>query len=221
MTRRLIKMLPFVLVTLICIGGVEFFYGVIVNKYMHIPPPSQLNAGKRPSENRKQEGLIKRQNHQVILRRNIFNAFLDIPKKKEVKKEEITIANLEATTLDVILLGTITGDDGDMRAVIYDKSQRKQDLYAIEDDIKGAIIKKIIRGKVVLNYKGKDEVLDMTDSGEYRPPAASVRPSSAVRRRTTSSRQIPKKPINNVRRPRQIPRAPIRRIPPTAEKPTF
>jgi hypothetical protein len=50
-----------------------------------------------------------------------------------------------------------------------DKAKRKQDIFYPGDVVNGAQIKEIMRGKVILTYQGKDEVLDMTEAGKYKP----------------------------------------------------
>jgi general secretion pathway protein C len=62
------------------------------------------------------------------------------------------------------LLGTVAGDQANAVAVIEDKKKRKQDLYKVGDSVQDALIKKILRGKVVLEVGGKDEILAMEET---------------------------------------------------------
>jgi len=60
------------------------------------------------------------------------------------------------------LLGTIAGGNPEEAfAVIEDQRKKKQFLYQIGQSVQGAEIIKILRQKVVLNYQGEDQVLEM------------------------------------------------------------
>ncbi|MEA3470758.1 MAG: PDZ domain-containing protein, partial [Thermodesulfobacteriota bacterium] len=50
-------------------------------------------------------------------------------------------------------------------AVIEEKDKRKQGLFRVGDEVAGAEISRIMRGKVVLNVKGHDEILIMEEAG--------------------------------------------------------
>ncbi|MBU1985768.1 MAG: hypothetical protein KJ846_00925, partial [Proteobacteria bacterium] len=98
----------------------------------------------------------KRPDHQVILKRNLFGP---PPKKDQPGKTTQTAADLVATSLDLGLLGTITGSPKNRRAIILDKKTKLQDIYFQGDVIQGALIKEIQRGKIILNRNGKEEIL--------------------------------------------------------------
>ncbi len=74
------------------------------------------------------------------------------------------------SSLAVVLMGTIMGNDDESRAVIYDKRARKQELYQEGDFVKQANIKKILRGKVIVTLNGKDEMLDIADARNVNVP---------------------------------------------------
>ncbi len=95
----------------------------------------------------------------VIVDRNIFGAVLvqeagakqtAVPEIKEEPKE---------TTLKLVLLGTISGDERDARAIIVDEKEKKQDLYQVGDAVQGALITAIERGKVILEFNGRKQFL--------------------------------------------------------------
>ncbi|PIE60516.1 MAG: hypothetical protein CSA31_01700 [Desulfobulbus propionicus] len=93
----------------------------------------------------------------VIIRRNIFQA---VPDGKEDIIEEWSSEDLEETALKLVLLGTVsTGSDQEARAVIIDEKTKKQDMYRVGDSLQGSAIKKILRGKVILEVNGNREVL--------------------------------------------------------------
>lgn len=102
--------------------------------------------------------IQKRQpNSQVILKRKLFGP---PPKeKKPVKIEQAAPVQLTVTSLDLTLLGTITGSPNNRRAIILDKKKKLQDIYYQGDTVQGAAIKEIQRGKIILTVNGKDEIL--------------------------------------------------------------
>ena len=75
----------------------------------------------------------------------------------------VVVENLERTQLRLKLWGTVSGDPQQAWAVIEDMQRREQNLYRIGDVIQNATVKMILREKVVINFQGKDEFLDMAD----------------------------------------------------------
>lgn len=94
-----------------------------------------------------------------ITDRNIFGSIVDVPKKE--KPEEIE--TLEPTSLKLALIGTVTGNKQNAFAVIEETDKRKQGLYKMGDSINHAIVKMILREKVVLRVGDKDEILTMKE----------------------------------------------------------
>ena len=83
---------------------------------------------------------------------------------REEKTEEMgaeQIAALKPTSLNIVLLGTVSGPQRVAFAVMEEKGKKKQGLYQTGDMVQGALIKKVMRGKVILEVKGKDEILEM------------------------------------------------------------
>jgi general secretion pathway protein C len=99
------------------------------------------------------------------------------------KPEKLDIENLEPTDLKLDLLGTITGDKKEAYAVIEDTATKQQNLFRIGDSIQNAIVKMILREKVVLNVNGKDEILKIEkareESKNLNPQAAAFRPAGS------------------------------------------
>lgn len=87
---------------------------------------------------------------------------------------------LEATSLDLTLLGTISGGVNTQRAIIQDKRKRTQEIYYKGDAIGPALIKEILRGKVILTVRGKDEILLMKEPKSSPAKGKRGRPSPAV-----------------------------------------
>jgi general secretion pathway protein C len=175
-TGNLIRTL-FVLasLTVSCFIGVDLFYLVVAEK---IRP-------ERTEEIREQTAQeappsVKPSLHQfkLISEKNIFGiaekGIVPPPQKREA--EEIV-----PTTLNLVLLGTgAVSDEESAVAVIRDTVQKKQDFYRVGDTVEGAVITKILRGRVIVRVGTRDEVLIMekeplsvggTESPSPRPPA--------------------------------------------------
>ena len=107
--------------------------------------------------------------HQVILQRNLFAP--PPPKNEPAEKVEIPVVDLAETSLELALLGTITGSSKNRRAIILDKKKKVQDIYFQGDVVQGALIKDIQREKVILTVKGRDEILvpDTSSSNNTAP----------------------------------------------------
>ena len=102
--------------------------------------------------------------YRLIIDRNIFGSADRTP--EEVEAEEIEA--LEPTSLKIALLGTVTGNPQNAVAVIEETNKKKQGLYKVGDSIENAIIKMILRGKVVLRVDNKDEILTMEEVAARR-----------------------------------------------------
>ncbi|MCK5100464.1 MAG: hypothetical protein KAR45_20310 [Desulfobacteraceae bacterium] len=111
----------------------------------------------------KQSSLIKN-NYNTIIKKNIFKVISNRKNKALENQDESSedIAVLKATKLKLKLLGTVAGGNlEDAFAVIEDKIKKEQSLYQIGQSVQGAKVIKILRQKVVLNYNGEDQVLEM------------------------------------------------------------
>ncbi|MDD3815621.1 MAG: type II secretion system protein N [Desulfocapsaceae bacterium] len=132
------------------------FYRVAFTRLMATSPEPKIEDAAPNITAPGTGGQKKRPDYQVILKRNLFG-----PSKKETKTDKTTpsAADLAATSLDLTLLGTISGSPKNRRAIILDKKKKIQDIYFQGDMIQGALIKEIQRGKIILNRNGKDEIL--------------------------------------------------------------
>ena len=85
-----------------------------------------------------------------------------------------SLAASQATSQGLILMGIIDGRTQDRRAIILDKKDNTQHIYQVGDTVAGAQIKAIFWGKVELSANGRDEVLDMSETANYRSRAAAA-----------------------------------------------
>jgi len=74
---------------------------------------------------------------------------------------------LPKTSLKLKLWGTVTGSIDKAYAIIEKLTTKGQALYRTGDTIETAVVKKILRKKVVLRMDGRDEVLEMEDGVRF------------------------------------------------------
>ncbi len=171
MTSRYSIILTFILATLLATGTVELFYRSF-NKAISSNEKTLGKDMKHANFSRPQRTLLqqtdtttdlKNNNYTSIIQRNLFGSSSNTISAIPFSTEQI----LDTTSLDLILLGTIQGSANSQRAIIRSTKSDKQDLYSQGDTIEYALIKKIMRGKIILTVNGRDEVLLM---GEIKSP---------------------------------------------------
>jgi general secretion pathway protein C len=91
--------------------------------------------------------------------------------------------------LKLKLWGTVTGQNGRAYAVIEDTKTRQQNLYHIGDSIQNAVVKLILREKVVLNVDDRDEILAMEEIRGRRASARSTQQN--IRASSATGRKLP------------------------------
>jgi general secretion pathway protein C len=157
--------------------GVDMFYRTLsfqltdtqASEMAEVAIPEKVHRQRTPSKD-----------FDVIVDRNIFGsakATAGDVKTPDIQKEDIEA--LEPTTLNIALLGTVTGPEENARAVIEDSGRKIQGLYRVGDAIQNATIQRIVRGKVVLRVGDKNEVLSMDapESGTSGHASAGPGPS--------------------------------------------
>ena len=115
--------------------------------------------------------------YKAITKRNIFNSSIE-----EIAPvvEKIDIEKLKETELKLKLWGTVTGRNERAYAVIEDTKAREQNLYRAGDTIQNAVVKLILREKVVLRVDERDEILAMEEiRGRRRSPRGRKRIGSS------------------------------------------
>jgi general secretion pathway protein C len=120
------------------------------------PPPREVVLPSGPAQ---ADAVLPQSAYRVVVERDLFRTSTPT----EAPPPQTDLAALEATKLQVRLLGTITSTGTRNWAVIEDTRKKEEDLYTVGDVVAGASIKEIHRGKIVLNLKGKDEILLMED----------------------------------------------------------
>lgn len=155
--------------TLFCVGGVELFYKFIDHAYLQMAEVPPGTASLKSSPVGIPQKIKKNHDYRIILERNLFETSLDT---SGADQKSDPLEGLKPTSLDVVLMGTVFGETEEKRAIILEKQKRKQEMYHVGDSVKGAIIKDILRGKVILDYNNLDEVLDMSEAEKYRTQTA-------------------------------------------------
>ena len=116
--------------------------------------------------------------YRVISDRNLFGSI-----DKAGEKIQINVDELEATKLDLALLGTVSGAGEFDFAVIEEKRKKKQGLFREGDAVAAATIIRIMRGMVVLRVDGRDEILKM-EEGDQRSEVGGPTRRTAGRQRS-------------------------------------
>jgi general secretion pathway protein C len=155
--------------------GVDLFYRVFGAKLSFVDSDEMVTEQISTDNNYRRPPL---KDFRVVMDRNIFGS-----KEKAAEGIKPTdIERLEPTTLKVVLLGTVTGSQQNAVAVIEETEKRKQGLYRVGDSVQDAIVKMILRGKVVLRVGDKDEILTMEESSSRRASLEEEASSSSKRR---------------------------------------
>ncbi len=174
--------------------------------------PPGVTASARPEQPATPaKAAAVRQDFQVIVSRNIFQAALD---KVDKKPKPVVQQEVVATGLNLTLLGTVTGDRETARAIIVDNARKQQEIFQIGDAVQGAFIETIERGKVTLDVNGKMEALVMKEREGGGPGPPRVSRSPAANRRKPVPAQSPPTYEEGDREPvaRKPPVRPHRRI---------
>jgi hypothetical protein len=186
--------------------GVKIGYNRLEEAMLESAPSPEITATRL--EEKKTPIMHQADDYRIIINRNIFGAALD---RKTETAVTVPVEELQPTKLKLSLMGTVSGDEENSRAIIEDETNRKQDIYEVGDTIQGALIKAIERRRVVLQVSGNDEVLNIKER-EGGPPesrftaASRTAPRRALQERLTVRRPSVR-PLAN--RPRPVVRTPV------------
>ena len=138
---------------------VQIFYKHFEKGIFQVDDMTPTNIQQIKKTESTEKDAFKNQ-YKKIINRNLFNVLLE---KKEIQKNQNPIKdsfkNLKSTDLDLTLWGTVTGTIKTY-AVIEDRKNKLQALYQIGDKVQGAIVKRILRDKVILTYDHQDYILE-------------------------------------------------------------
>lgn len=158
--KHIVIIINALLLSIMAYFCVEILYKKIIpDNFIQPETPSQKKIYTEPQPT---DRVINKNQYDIIIHRNLFKVEIEEKNLSDTtqEKENRTPEKLEATTLNLVLWGTVTGESA-LYAVIEDKKTRQQALYQTGDQIQGAEIKNISRHEVVLTYQGKDQILEM------------------------------------------------------------
>ena len=129
----------------------------------------------------------------LIVSKDVFHT------TKETAKTEGkgSVEDIKVTGLNLELKGTVLREGKDSYAFIQDRGSRIEDVYYANDFVMGARIARIMKGRVILNVDGREEMLLMADESrtltemgvsEAAAIAEAVKPAE---RRPSSQRTTP------------------------------
>jgi len=192
MTNRYFSIANIVLMTAGVILCVKTFYALVTPRADFAVPPTI--AARPVSTSAASYSQPPPGDYKAITKRNIFNSGTEAIAPSAQK---VDIEKLQQTDLKLKLWGTVTGQNGRAYAVIEDTKTRQQDLYHAGDTIQNAVVKLILREKVVLNVNDRDEILAMEETRGRSASAGSarkkVRGSSAARNKKLPVSRYPRK----------------------------
>ena len=214
------------IIAVLVYAGISFWYGRM-EQDLQKPPPApakqrQEAAPGQAAQTGEEEEATASAGYGVIVTRNIFQAGLEsVAYGGAFFHGDET--GLERTRLRLVLLGTVTGDSEDARAIIRDEHTKMEDLYRTGSEIQGARINRISRGQVILSVNGREEVLTIKDpgSGDQGGGVPEMRVSPRRVETAPPPEMAPDGTVDN-KVPEAQPRRRIsfRNAPPAAEQPT-
>jgi general secretion pathway protein C len=166
MTRIYFTLFNLVALSVIIFAGVDIFYRLVRAELGQINT-TEIVMQQTPETKRHTSSPLD--DFRAIADRNIFGSL----QKTSLEQGTEEIEALEPTSLKIALLGTVTGNDKYAFAVIEESDKRAQGLYKVGDSVQEAVVKRILRGKVVLRVGDKDEVLTMEEPSSSRKETSS------------------------------------------------
>jgi general secretion pathway protein C len=161
MVNRYFTIANFLLITLGAYLCVNLFYMLIASRLEYGEPTARITSNQAdPTPVAQTTAPLS--DYKAIISRNIFNSGNE-PVAETPKTEAVDIDKLKETDLKLKLWGTVTGQNKRAYAVIEDTKAREQNLYRTGDSIQKAVVKLILREKVVLSVDGRDEILAMEE----------------------------------------------------------
>ncbi len=154
MIKRYFTLLNVFLVGIFIYFSIATFYKITASRLDQPEPISARSLKASPPMEEKSPQLS---DYHPIIERNLFNTKAAV----SIKPDAFNVEALKQTNLKLKLWGTVTGHENQTYAVIEEENTRKQNLYRVGDTIQDAIVKMVLREKVILNVSGRDEILEI------------------------------------------------------------
>jgi len=140
----------------------------VVSARISSVPPLQTAASEPAGVPDEREPL---ETYRVIWERNLLQTT-----DQAAAEDQMDVNSLQATRLQLELLGTVAGDGAYNYAIIEEKDKKKQRLFKVGDSVGNATLARVMRNAVVLRVGDIDEVLKMKRPEERAPSRAERAP---------------------------------------------
>jgi general secretion pathway protein C len=174
MTTRLQTIVNLIAMAVISFLAVDLFY-TIIGVQLSRKHTQDIGVSRPPAVIKQEKPPLNY--FSPLVERNLFASSEQIT--QEIKEEGIE--NLEPTSLKIALLGTVVGSEQDSFAIIEEKVGKNQALYKLGDSIQGAVVKGILRGKVILTVQGRDKILTIEEEAASRRTSEVARPAEPIK----------------------------------------
>ena len=194
-----------ILLTLVSFLGARMLYSQVDDRPKMLTNFVPLEKNSRGLERKMQIKPPSRQHYTAIEQRNLFKTALEENLlTPATASEPLPVESLEKTSLDLTLLGTIILEPQGAFAIIREGRKKEQKRYQKGDVVQHAQIKEVFREKVVLHYKGRDEVLmmgaakgsDIPTSQTFPPPSQAM--AGEPGEKTSLSRSLVDEALANI-----------------------
>ena len=209
MVRRISAIMPLLFITLFCVGCVEGGYLILEHLLAKMEVTQEQGFVEPVAQERRSTNDTQQEpDYMIIVQRNIFGSPPPLD-DGEFTVDNDPVQEMDVTSLDIVLKGTISVREGKSRAIILDKIDKKQNLYQEGDTIQGAFVKEILRTKVILSYNGRDEALIMSDTAGTAESPSPIAVNPQIERGAAFSENL-RKPARRIVQPQSI--RPVRRL---------
>jgi len=179
MANRYFTAINLLLITVGVYFGVSIFYAVVTSRLTGSAAPSLTGRNETAPE---AAPITKLADYQIVVERNLFNSGRQALASAEKGGDAaLDLEKLKQTELKVKLLGTTAGEaETASAAFIEDQKTREHRMYRPGDTLQDALIKRILRERVVLTRNGKDEVLIQEEPGVVKAGAPGPAPRADI-----------------------------------------
>ena len=163
MMKRYFVLINLALITVAIYFGVAAYYKYEIGK-LAVGPETGING--RPSQTSGPAHTRPLSAYKAIETRNLFDVRVKeptpTPSPSPPPKKKADVDALQKTDLKLKLFGTIFSVvHGSSNVAIIADNKNQQRLYRVGDSVEDAIVKTILRERVILNVNGKDETLEI------------------------------------------------------------
>ena len=192
------RLWSFTVPSLLVVGVVAYFFVSAAANYLQAGREPVLAPQPGPAEATSEAEATVRplEDYNVIFERNLFGGSKG---EAPAPQEEVSLEGLPVAlkVLGLKLVGTVVGDADVNLAIIDDQSTRKQDLYREGDQVGRALVKKILRNKVVLNTGSGHEVLTMEPEEKGGSSSARQQPFASLPATPADSDELTREQIES------------------------